>query len=164
MESNKVSVIIYGQEYVVAGHESAEHIIKVADYVDTKIHEVERVVKGTAAASSLAVLSAVNVADEYFTALDTISDLKKKNEQLQNDVQHYVQMWEEAKRSFVQYKEDAQDTTRQKEALQGVLDEKEKEISRIKAHLSEVESGFFDLQMENVQLKSEVERFKKIMV
>ena len=40
MESNKVSVKIYGQEYVISGQKSRDHIIRVADYVDNKMHEI----------------------------------------------------------------------------------------------------------------------------
>jgi len=184
MENNKVSVKIYGQEYVIAGEESREHIIKVADYVDSKMRIAERTVK-MGQLSVLAVLSAVNVASDYFRARETTAELKKVNEQLEKDVSHYVQMWEEAKRSFLQYKEDAQLVSRKKDTLKSALDEKEQELADIKVQLTEVESkakndikeelekledklketenNYFDLQMENVQLKSELERLKKIM-
>jgi len=185
MENNKVRVKIYGQEYVISGEQTREHIIKVAGYVDSKMREIEKAVK-SGQVSMLAVLSAVNVADEYFTMLDSVSELKKTKEQLEKDVEHYVQMWEDAKRSFLQYKEDAQAVSRKKETLKNTLSEKEQEVEALKAmvekaevkakkeaeaeiqkleeKLKEIEGNYFDLQMENVQLKSEVERFKKIMV
>ena len=185
MENNKVRVKIYGQEYVISGDKTREHIIKVADYVDLKMHEVEKTVK-SGQTSLLAVLSAVNVADDYFNMLGTISELKKNNAQLEKDVEHYVQMWEEAKKSFLQYKEDAQAITKKKDTLMSTLDEKEKElvdmktllgeaemkakkeveaeIEKLQDKLKETENNYFDLQMENVQLKSEVERYKKMMV
>ena len=184
MESNKVRVKIYGQEYVIAGEQTREHIIKVAGYVDSKMREIEKAVK-SGQVSMLAVLSAVNVADEYFAMFDSISELKKTNEQLEKDVEHYVQMWEDAKRSFLQYKEDAQAVSRKKETLKNSLTEKEQEVADLKTmleeaedkakkdaeteiqkleeKLKEIENNYFDLQMENVQLKSEVERFKKTM-
>ena len=185
MEYNKVKVQIYGQEYTIAGEEPEAHIIKVADYVDSKMRMVERTVK-TANTSLIAVLSAINIASDYFRTGDSTSELKKMNDQLEKDVAHYVQMWEETKRSFLQYKEDAQAVSRKKDTLRSALDEKEHELedmrvlleeAEIKAKkevetemeklqdkLKETESNFFDLQMENVQLKSELERFKKIMV
>ena len=48
--------------------------------------------------SSLAVLSSVNICDEYFDLLDEIEELKNQNMQLHQDVQHHVQLWEEAKK------------------------------------------------------------------
>jgi len=185
MDNNKVTVKIYGQEYVIAGEEPREHIIKVADYVDSKMRAIDRAVR-TGQVSVLAVLSAVNIASDYFTAKDAAGELKNMNEQLEKDVAHYVQMWEEAKKSFLQYKEDAQAVTRKKETLKSALDEREQELADIKVmleeaekkaknevkdeieklqdKLKEAENNYFDLQMENVQIKSELERLKKIMV
>ena len=182
MENNKVRVKIFGQEYVISGSETSEHIIKVADYVDSKMREIEKAVK-SGQVSMLAVLSAVNVASEYFNMMDGISDLKKSKEQLEKDVEHYVQMWEDAKQSFLKYKEDAQVVSRKKENLKTTLGEKEQEIVDLRTmleeaeaktkkeveaeaekqldKLKEIESNYFDLQMENVQLKSELERLKK---
>ena len=184
MENNKVSVKIYGQEYVIAGEESREHIIKVADYVDSKMRAADKTVK-MGQISVLAVLSAVNVASDYFRAKDAWFEIKKINEQLEKDVAHYVQMWEEAKKSFLQYKEDAQAVTKKRDTLISALDEREQELADLKAllgsaemraksevkeeieklqdKLKEAENNYFDLQMESVQLKSELERLKKVM-
>ena len=185
MENNKVRVKIYGQEYTIFGEQTREHIMKVADYVDSKMREIEKGTK-SGQASMLAVLSAVNIADEYFSMVDGVSELKKSKEQLEKDVEHYIQMWEDAKRSFLQYKEDAQAVSRKKETLKNTLTEKEQEVEDLKImlesaeakakkeseaaiqelqdKLKDIEGNYFDLQMENVQLKSEVERFKKISV
>ena len=163
MENNRVTVKIYGQEYVIAGAKPEEHIVRIAHYVDAKMREIEGFLKG-GSASSLAALAAVNVADDYFTALETIEELKKKTEQLTDETAHYTQMWEEVKRSFADYKEEARDKGKQKEGLQDKLDEKDEEIKRLTELHREAEGNFFDLQMENVQLKSELQRYKKIMV
>ena len=182
MESNKVRIKIYGQEYVIYGEKSKEHITRVAEYVDSKMREIEKFSKSTQT-SMLAVLSAVNIADEYFSKNDNVEELTKTKERLEKDVEHYLQMWEDAKRSFLQYKEDAQAVSRKKDTLKNTLTEKEseveelrtlleeagekakkeseEEIQRLTERLKEVENSYFDLQMENVQLKSEVERNKK---
>jgi len=182
MENNKVRVKIYGQEYVISGAQSSDHIVKVAEHVDSKMREIEKAVKSGQVAM-LAVLSAVNIADEYFRALNSVSDLNKAKDKLGKDVEHYIQMWEEAKRSFLQYKEDVQTVSKKKDTLKNSLDEKEQEVEDLKDMLSEaedkakkeieeemqklqerikeVENNYFDLQMENVQLKSELERLKR---
>ena len=163
MDNNKVLVKIYGQEHVISGEKPKEHMLKVADYVDGKMREIEKAARGMPA-TYLATLAAVNAADDYFTTLATIDDYKKKNDKLREDAEHYTKLWEEAKRNFVQYKEDIKDTGRQQESLQDEIEERDKEISRLKTQLGEVEGNFFDLQMENVQLKSEVQRYKKTTV
>ena len=203
-ENNKVSVKIYGQEYTIAGNSPREHIIKVADYVDRKMHEIAKALPA-GSISSLAVLSAVNVADDYFSTLEKLNTLKGQNEQLEKDSKHYVQLWDEAKKSFLQYKEDAQAGIEQKEELQKLFNEKAVELDRInseyrqleekykalkteneklgeevkekqndreseyatlqelEAKCKDMESSFFDLQMENIRLKGDLERYKKIV-
>lgn len=181
MDANKVSVKIYGQEYVIAGEKSREHIIKVADYVDSKMQEIGR--NMTAPVSSLAVLTAVNAADDYFSLFEENSELKKTNSQLEKDTQHYIQLWEEAKKNFLQYKEDSRMAVQQKEDMQKAMAQKDKEIEELKLaakeleakileasnsktevennKIKELESTCFDLEMENVQMKAELERLKK---
>lgn len=201
-EKNRVCVKIYGQEYTIAGDKPREHIIKVADYVDNKMHQIA---KGLPAGSvsSLAVLSALNATDEYFSTLEKIHTIKSENEQLKKDSEHYVQLWDEAKKSFLQYKEDAQTSIEQKEELQVLFNEKIVELDQlvtshkelkekynallnknedlvdkvrtqqeikesgttalkeIEAKCKDMESSFFDLQMENIRLKGDLERYKK---
>ena len=201
-ENNRVTVKIYGQEYTIAGDKSREHIMKVADYVNMRMHGIAKVLSGVPI-SSLAVLSAVNVADEYFTTMENLSNLKIQNEQLEKDSKHYVQLWDEAKKSFVQYKEDAQASIEQKEELQRMFNEKTVDLDRtttslrqledkytallqkneelsgklqtqqadkvsdstaleeLEAKCKDMESSFFDLQMENIRLKGELDRYKK---
>lgn len=185
MGSNKVSVSIYGQDYTIVGDSAAEYIAKVAAHVDSRMNEIAEGVKG-GPISSLAVLSAVNIADEFFALQDEMAELRRLNNQLETDGQHYVQLWEEAKKSFVSYKDDSQNEiqslNQQKEELQGQLNEKDREleemmrnrqkveqdarkgsaqeIEAVTAKYKELENNFFDLQMENIQLKSELEKLK----
>ncbi len=203
-DQNKVSVKIYGQEYTIAGEAPREHIMKVADYVNTKMHEIARALPA-GSISSLAVLAAVNVADEYFTSMETLSSMKLQNEQLEKDSKHYVQLWDEAKKSFLQYKEDAQASVEQKEELQRLFNEKTVDLDRmttsyrqleekytnllgkneelsnrlklqqedkasestavkeLEAKCKDMENSFFDLQMENIRLKGDLDRYKKIV-
>ncbi|WP_206460528.1 cell division protein ZapA [Anaerovorax sp. IOR16] len=203
-DKNKVTVRIYGQEYIISGDMPREHIMKVADYVDRKMNEIA-VALPTTSTSSLAVLSAVNVSDDYFRAMEENESLKLKNIQLDKDSKHYVQLWDEAKKNFLQYKEDAQSSMEHRDQLQRLFNEKTVEISQISGKLKalqeeydalcrkneallermkaqeenkisnssivkeleakcrDVESSFFDLQMENIQLKGELDRYKKMM-
>ncbi len=45
METNKVNVKIYGQEYVIAGDKPKEEIIQVAAHVDMKMQEIGEAAK-----------------------------------------------------------------------------------------------------------------------
>ena len=57
-------VEIYGKQYRMSGNSSPEHIKEIAVYVDRKMKEVA-VENPQLDSSRLAVLSAVNIADEY---------------------------------------------------------------------------------------------------
>ena len=203
-DNNRVTVKIYGQEYTIAGDTSRDHIMKVADHVNMKMHEIAKILPG-GSVSSLAVLSAVNVADDYFAAMEKLNSMNLQNEQLEKDSKHYVQLWDEAKKSFLQYKEDAQASIEQKEELQRLFNEKTVDLDRLttshrqleekytallqkneelsnklkaqqkdkdsessaleelEAKCKDMESSFFDLQMENIRLKGDLDRYKKIV-
>ena len=151
MES-KVTVKIFGQEYTIAGDKAAEEIEKIAEYVDNKMRLISRVA-GDSGQGSIAILSAINVAEEYFDALSQIEQLKISKTQLENDSKYYLKMWEDAKQNSMQYKESMSEIKTQKK-------EKDERFKELQAKCSEYENSFFDLQMENIQLKSELEKLK----
>ena len=183
MENNKAKVKIYGQEYTISGDMSKEDIIQVATHVDMKMQEITEAAKSAGILpTNVAVLSAVNIAGEYFRALDDVEEYKRLNTQLEKDAQHYVQLWDEAKKSDSEYKEETQQISRQKEDLNEAIRQRDNEISRLKKEVEEarsqaqsgmeevvseiedrcreLENSFFDLQMENLQLKKELEKYK----
>ena len=183
MENNKVKVKIYGQEYVIAGEMSREDIIKVAAYVDNKMMEITDAAKAAGAVpSNIAVLSAVNITSEHFKMMEEMEDLKRMNFQLEKDAQHYVQLWDESKKNYMDYKEETQAIVLQKDELMNQLRARDMEIQQLKAvaeaaktqaansmeevvkeiedKCRELENSFFDLQMENLQLKRELEKYK----
>lgn len=149
----RVKVRIYGQDYTIAGDRNEETIREIAGYVDEKMREVGRNF-ATNAQGSLAVLAAINIADEYFSAKDKIADLTAAREQLEKDSQHYLKMWDEAKKSFLQYKESAAKTNEEKK-------EAEERYRQLQDKCSEFESSFFDIQMENIRLKSELDKYRR---
>ena len=183
MESNKVKVKIYGQEYVIAGEKTKEEIIQVAAHVDMKMQEVTEAAKAAGVVpSNIAVLSAVNIASEYFQVLEEMEELKRMNIQLEKDAQHYVQLWDESKKNYMDYKEETQALVLQKDELLNQLRQKDADIQNlmqaaetaktqaqssmdevvkeIEGKCKELENSFFDLQMENLQLKKELEKYK----
>ena len=228
-EVNRVTVKISGQEYTISGEMSREYIIRVADYVDRKMQEISQMLP-TATTVSLAVLSAVNAADDYFSLLEETRSLQDRCTQLEKDAAHYVQLWDEAKKGYLQYKEDARasqehrqqlqqlfnektaeyskllsaydELKKQQEALLSACDELKKQqeallaenlrqnaenlqqtlqtlqnqqsqqpavihneneelISQLENKCKDIESSFFDLQMENIRLKGELDQYKK---
>ena len=232
-DSSRVTVKIYGQEYTIAGGDSGDRVVVVANHVDSMMNELAEGLH-TRSASSLAVLTAVNVTNDYFDARDRVSELENTITGLRKDSEHYIQLWEEVKASFKQYKEDSKNDREQLQELQRIfnmknlelneaneakeelrqendslrqelMEEREKsrkaessleslknlqsqyesvlaENSRLKAGVQELESkrssesqdasevqekykelesSFFDIQMENLQLKNELDNLRK---
>ena len=71
---NKAVVTIGSAKYVIVGAESKEYIEKLAGHVDTKMTELLQV-PGMSDLKS-AVLTAVNLCDEYFKAIETAENLR----------------------------------------------------------------------------------------
>jgi len=151
MES-KLTVKIFGQEYTISGDKTEEEIKKIAEYVDNKMHLISRVA-GDTAAGSIAVLTAVNIAEEYFDAVDQSERLNTSKTQLENDSKYYLKMWEDAKKNSVQFKDTVAD-------LRNQIKEKDEKVREAADKCTEYENSFFDIQMENIQLKSELEKLK----
>jgi len=64
--SGRVEVEILGKTYTVHGDKDADYVRKVAEYVDRKMREIAQVT-GTVSSSRIAILAALNIADEYFS-------------------------------------------------------------------------------------------------
>ena len=201
-DSSRVTVKIHGQEYTIAGNSSGEQIVVVANHVDTMMQELEAGLPNLPA-SSLAVLTAVNIANDYFDEKERIAELEGTISDLKKDANHYIQMWEDAKASFKQYKEDAQNSIEQLQELQRIYNMKNvelnkanealenmksrcdslnEELAKVREELArseesksaesagakelmekykELENSFFDIQMENLQLKNDLDELKK---
>ena len=141
MES-KVTVKIYGQEYIIAGDKTEQEIARIAEYVDNKMRLISRVA-GEAGQGSIGILSAINIAEEYFDALAQMEQLSITKTQLENDSKYYLKMWEDAKKNFHQYKENMSE-------MKNHQKESEQRFKELQAKCTEYENSFFDLQMENI--------------
>lgn len=154
MADNKVKVRIYGQEYTISGERDEQTIIEIAEYVDTKMREISRFFSSPVP-GSLAALSAVNIADELFEAREEVAKIKEEKAQLERDAENYMKMWDEAKKSFASYKEGASKASEDMKEL-------EEKCRALEERCSEFESSYFDVQMENIRLKDQLEKIRKV--
>lgn len=88
---NKLLIKICGKEYVIMGKEPDEYIQKVSLYINKKMSEVMRNNSKLSTAQA-AVLTSINVADDYFKTLEAYntvvaeySDLNRKHGLLQGE-------------------------------------------------------------------------------
>ncbi|WJQ83246.1 cell division protein ZapA [Brevibacillus brevis] len=73
---NRLTVDIFGQQYRLSGKASVNHIRMVAGFVDDKMNEISNG-NHRLDTAKIAVLSAVNIADEYFRLRQEYEELLK---------------------------------------------------------------------------------------
>jgi cell division protein ZapA len=73
---NRLTVDIFGQQYRLSGKASVNHMRMVAGYVDDKMQEIARS-NHRLDTAKIAVLTAVNIADEYFRLRQEYEELLK---------------------------------------------------------------------------------------
>lgn len=71
MEPGTTTVEIYGQKYTVRSDDEAEHVERVAAYVDARMREVARA-SSQVTSLRVAILAALNIADELFRERETL--------------------------------------------------------------------------------------------
>lgn len=77
VQKNRTSVDIYGTQYIIIGTESPGHIRLVASMVDEKMREISSK-NSSLDSSKLAVLTAVNIVNDYIKAMDRIEQLENE--------------------------------------------------------------------------------------
>jgi len=81
MERNRVVVSIFGKEYSLAAEVDPENIKKTAQYLDSKMREVSDNYPNISEAR-VAVLAALNIADELLKLQDNQIDLSLVEQQI----------------------------------------------------------------------------------
>lgn len=73
----RTTVEIYGQQYIILGTESADHVRLVASEVDEKMREISSM-NPSLNSSKLAVLTAVNAVNDYIKIKDQLEKLESE--------------------------------------------------------------------------------------
>lgn len=70
MDNNKVKITIYGNTYNIQGDAPPQYIKELAEYVNSKMEDVAgNITSGNVV--QIAILAALNIADEYFQVKDS---------------------------------------------------------------------------------------------
>ena len=85
MEKIRTIVRIAGKDYALTGYDSEEYVKRVARYVDRKLTELEMATR--LPIGQLAVLTAVNIADDMLKSHDENTRLKKELEIARMDLE-----------------------------------------------------------------------------
>ena len=82
-DDNQIKITIFGQEYSVKAPADPTYIKKIAEYVDSKMREVQSGFSSTQSSNRIAILSAMNITDELFNA-------RKKEDSDENKVEEKI--------------------------------------------------------------------------
>jgi len=176
---NKVIVRIMGQEYTMVGNESREYMQRIANYVDDKMMDIAKNTKKLSTAM-VAVLTALNIGDEYFKLKKQLNELEKaamlplkELEQTKNQLAVTKSELETKDFEFeeiIRKMEQDKNTTSKDELLK---DELLEEIEGLKQQLStkdvefekmikendDLQNKLFNSQIKYVQARKELENF-----
>jgi cell division protein ZapA len=89
---NKVRIRIAGKDYAIVGTEAEEYIQKVGLYVDKKMTGILEQGDTKLSTVMAAILSCVNIADDYFKERDRANQQKTRMGELENKIKDYEQM------------------------------------------------------------------------
>ncbi len=151
--ADSVKVRIFGQEYNITGDKTPEEIEKIASYVDEKMKLIAKVAGG-GSVSGVPALTCLNIAEEYFDVLSRLDRLRAEHEKVLNESRQYAHTMEETKDSYVKAREQMDKMKAERQNEQNARRDLEKKCA-------EYENSIFDLQMENIQLKSELEKMNQ---
>ena len=121
---NKVVIRISGKDYTLVGVESDEYIQKVGLYIDKKMNEI-LIRNSTLSTSLAAVLTAINVADDFFKSRENVFLIRKEKEDMREEL-------ERLRSENTQLKEDNNGLFTKSTAIQLELAKREAELGEVR--------------------------------
>ncbi len=136
-DKTKVTVEIHGLQYKLSGHASSGHMLRAAGIVD---EQMKKIAKGFPRLDTprLAVLAAVNIADDYIKLKDQLENKSKLAAQDQNEEQREL----EQKLSELQQENAARltelhEADRRAQELAGQMEKLQEEYSKLQTEYNE---------------------------
>lgn len=170
-QKNKVLVKINGQEYPIVGAEPKEYLLKVGSFVDDKM---EAIAKGNKrlSTSMIAVLTCINITDQYLKLKNAFDDVQKELVEPQHEINE-LEKYVDSLHSQLKEKDDAyinlQKEIKQTEvenmdnehvkALQVQLMDKDKDLEKAQMLVNDLQNKLFDNQIKLVQATKDLEKY-----
>ena len=153
---NTVTVKINGMEYNLKGKEEDEYLLKVSEYVDGKFKEVSSN-NNKLSISSVAVLSALNIADELFKCNNEVEDLLKEKNSLEERNLTLKERIREIKQEVEEtIKNKNQEMASLKEMLYSNLTSSDENNKKLSMSLLNTQDEFLKEKKENKKLNAKI--------
>ncbi len=103
---NRIKIFVDGKSFTLVGEETEIHMQAVASYIDEKISKIRKNAAAVKMDTSLAyVLTALNVADDYFKEKEKVAELEGRNLGLSARLEELVFQLDEARMELEKVKE-----------------------------------------------------------
>jgi cell division protein ZapA len=164
---NKIIIRINGQEYPIVGYEKKEYLLKVASFVDEKMAEISK--KNTRLSTSMiAVLTSINVADQYFKLMDEYEMIHKQSSDPLEELDETKELLEIASEELIKkeekiliIEEQLRDLLTFKEEhlnenikIKQELKERELELLKAEEIINNLQNKLYDNQMKLVDIQN----------
>lgn len=133
---NKVVVKILGQEYTLISDDSREHMQRVSNLVDDKMRELYNSNKKMST-SMVAVLTALNMTDEYLKALDEQNEIIKRYDDPKQEIDVLAEELLKVKETLTEREMTSFDIEKENTELGETLQEYERTILELRGQVDE---------------------------
>lgn len=144
------NVRIFGKSYMISGEHTEEEIERIARYVDGKMKTLSKMCHGLDRAS-LAVLASVNIAEELMLAEESVETTKSENREIKAKLA-------ESEKEISQLKQKLSNADESIKKLKQRTKDDSVRIDELKEKCKEYEASLFDMQMEAIKLKGDVDK------
>lgn len=96
---NRITVTVAGRSYVLSSNDNPAYVEKVADYVNAQMNEIQQATN--AASVDVAIMAALNIADNYYHAVASNEDLRRQLKEALDEKGKLESQLSEAKREIV---------------------------------------------------------------
>lgn len=161
---NMVSVKVCGRTMTLTGNESVEYITKVANYIEEKAAMLRASDNSkNLSATMVSVLTSINIADDYFKALEEINKLKGQIP-VAIDAEDGVDKTYITKAAFDELKSLKEENEKMKAQIQQYekdIEVSNAEIENLKKEKIEIEENSKQFEAENNELKNKIKTIEE---
>jgi cell division protein ZapA len=168
-QKNKVIVKIHGQEYSVVGAEPKEYLLKVSSFVDDKMETIAKA-NTKLSTSMIAVLTCINIADQYLKVKDYLEEIEKEIQQPRQEIseleKHIETLHNELNNkdeicANLEKKIEEIETGRQEDEQIGLLkkelSDKENDLEKTQILINDLQNKLFANQIKLVEVTNELD-------
>ena len=143
---NKIIVKIANQEYTIIGNEEKDYILSLASHVDEQIAKASEKTPKLNSVTPV-VLASINIADQYFKALDENKKILDKLDSCGIDIDGEGNI-EQLQDEIRALKEGDPDVVDEINELKNIISEKDKEIEELNVLINSFQNHIYQLQLE----------------